>query len=744
MGLSSWGFEPVAPGPPARDRRARALPPPPAPPALDPGPARGPRDRGRRRVVVRHAGRVDLAVGPVKRLNAGHRRRRPAAGPRARRHHDPGGHLQQGRRAARRQARGADPPGPRQPRRPAGPGRRDVQRRRPAHRQAPRLAPARLQQQRRGQAADRDRPGARRPADRPALRRRREPGARRPPARRARPPSPARASSASWSRRRSCSCRCTTSSSSRASATTCRGSSSRPSPGKVGQVRKELADAARRRRRRALVLLRDRAVRPRDQADDRGVGRVQRAQRARRLAVRDLRAARHRLGPQQARHAAAPPGLPAVGDRHDAAGRGDGDRRARRRRRADRRRAGLAPRLQVRRRLPLGRVRDGRRPDRLVAERRRSPSPAGSSPRSSACSPRCAGSSRRRSLPRPCRPAALDREARAAVDPDVGASASRRSSWRSSSRSSRRARVVIGLVLLAAAVACLLPLALGGAIDRLRRLNRRSAHSSAALELALHQLGAQALAAARAGDRDDRRDRRLRRDVAPGRAREPAGRPRPASPTQLNAPADVWVTAAGAGSSIGTTSFAPARPAADRGGARRRARRAAAGGAARRRRRARLADRRSGRRAAAGDEHPGARRQRRARERAGRGGRLGVSSPRASPTGSASAIGDRFTLPSPHPLTLRVAAITTNLGWSVGRDRHRRRRLPPRLARTRDRRRLPGAGRARPLAGRGPAARSPPRSGSAPACASRPPAQRSARQSGSPRRASRGSARSRR
>jgi putative ABC transport system permease protein len=29
-------------------------------------------------------------------------------------------------------------------------------------------------------------------------------------------------------------------------------------------------------------------------------------------------------------------------------------------------------------------------------------------------------------------------------------------------------------------------------------------------------------------------------------------------------------------------------------------------------------------------------------------------------------VGDRFALPSPHPLTLRVAAITTNLGWSAG------------------------------------------------------------------------------
>ena len=38
-------------------------------------------------------------------------------------------------------------------------------------------------------------------------------------------------------------------------------------------------------------------------------------------------------------------------------------------------------------------------------------------------------------------------------------------------------------------------------------------------------------------------------------------------------------------------------------------------------------------------------------------------------------IGDRFTLPSPHPIVLRVAALSTNVGWPGRRPRHQRTRI---------------------------------------------------------------------
>ncbi|WP_027006669.1 ABC transporter permease [Conexibacter woesei] len=224
--------------------------------------------------------------------------------------------------------------------------------------------------------------------------------------------------------------------------------------------------------------------------------------------------------------------------------------------------------------------------------------------------------------------------------------------------------VVVGLVLLAGAVAGLLPLALGFAIDGLRRLNRRSSHSSAALELALHQLGAKrwrprALAIATTGAIAVFGAMSLQG----ARANLQGGLDQLSQ--QLNAPADVWVTAAGAGSSIGTTSFAP------RDLRRIETAPGVAGVAQQPAALLDVADERAWLVGAAAGAPPQVTSTQvldgnaaRANAQVASGGWAFVSKGLADRLGVG--IGDRFTLPSPHPVALRVAALTTNLGWSSG------------------------------------------------------------------------------
>jgi putative ABC transport system permease protein len=224
--------------------------------------------------------------------------------------------------------------------------------------------------------------------------------------------------------------------------------------------------------------------------------------------------------------------------------------------------------------------------------------------------------------------------------------------------------VVIGLVLMAGAVAGLLPLVLGQAIELLRRVNRRGSRSSAALELALHQLVAQrwrprALAIATTGAiavfgaMSLQGARANLQDGLTNMSR------------QINAPADVWVTAAGAGSSIGTTSFAQRdlrRIAAVPGVARVTPQPAAL---------LDIADERAWLIGAPAGVPPQITPTQvlqgnaaRANAQVAAGGWALVSQDLAHRLGVH--IGDRFTLPGPHPLAMRVAAITTNLGWSSG------------------------------------------------------------------------------
>jgi putative ABC transport system permease protein len=225
------------------------------------------------------------------------------------------------------------------------------------------------------------------------------------------------------------------------------------------------------------------------------------------------------------------------------------------------------------------------------------------------------------------------------------------------------AGAVVGLVLLGIAVACLLPLIVDAGVLTVERTNRRGP-SSAAIELALHQLrarrwrsrglaiatigaiavfGATALQGARLNLQHGLDD--LTRG--------------------LSAAADVWVTAPGAGSSIGTSSFAPRDlqrltpiPAVGRVDLYRAAL-------------LDVADHRAWVLAPPQtDRDAVARRQilegpaRSANTRLRGGGWATVS--RSLADALHLKLGQPFTLPSPVPVSLRLAAITTNLGWSSG------------------------------------------------------------------------------
>ncbi len=227
-------------------------------------------------------------------------------------------------------------------------------------------------------------------------------------------------------------------------------------------------------------------------------------------------------------------------------------------------------------------------------------------------------------------------------------------------------QAILGLVLLGAAAACLLPLALGAAIEGLERLNRaeRPHRSSAALELALHQL-------------------RARRWRARGLAIATTGAIAVFGATALqgarlnlqhglddvartlNGVTDVWVTARGAGSSIATTSFAPRDaqrleqlPSVAHVGLYRSS----------------LLDV-AGRRVWVMVPSPGDREMVPPGQvlkgsadslyrRLGEGGWATLSRGVADDLGVG--LNDRVTLPTPRPITVRVAAISTNLGWSSG------------------------------------------------------------------------------
>lgn len=222
---------------------------------------------------------------------------------------------------------------------------------------------------------------------------------------------------------------------------------------------------------------------------------------------------------------------------------------------------------------------------------------------------------------------------------------------------------VVGLVLLGAALACLLPAILRTTIAALERVNRRG-RSLPALELALHQLRAKrwrarGLAIATTGAIAVFGATALQG----ARANLQAGLNGVAQ--DLNQAADIWATAPGAGSSIGTTSFAP------RDAARLRALPAVAGVSLYRAGLLDIAEQRAWVVGAPTDERtpvPASQildgTAREAYPRLRSGGWATVS--RALADDLHLRIGQRFILPAPHPLALRLAAVTTNLGWSAG------------------------------------------------------------------------------
>jgi putative ABC transport system permease protein len=222
---------------------------------------------------------------------------------------------------------------------------------------------------------------------------------------------------------------------------------------------------------------------------------------------------------------------------------------------------------------------------------------------------------------------------------------------------------VVGLVVLGVAVACVLPTALRLTIAAMRRVNRLG-RSSAAVELGLHQLRSRrwrtrGLAIATIGavavfGATSLQGARL--NLQDGLTDLSAG---------LNAPADIWVTAPGAGDSIGTATFPPddtQRLATVPGVANIQLYRAAL---------LDVADRRAWILAPAdGEDGTPASRQildgppDRTARLLRHGGWATMSRALAGRLGVR--IGERVVLPAPQPITVRVAAITTNLGWSSG------------------------------------------------------------------------------
>jgi putative ABC transport system permease protein len=222
---------------------------------------------------------------------------------------------------------------------------------------------------------------------------------------------------------------------------------------------------------------------------------------------------------------------------------------------------------------------------------------------------------------------------------------------------------VVGLVALGLALVLLLPAILAGTIAALDWVGRRR-RSLVAVVLALQQLNAprwrtRALAIATTGAVAVFGATALQG----ARANLQDGLNRLAG--DLNAPAPIWVAPGGAGSATGTSPFAPTAT-------RTLARLPGVGGVELYR--AGLLDL-QGRRvwiigAVRGAPQPiprhqvlaGGLRQATARIRAG--GWITVSRELADDLGLA--VGDSYTLPGPRPITLRVAAITTNLSWASG------------------------------------------------------------------------------
>jgi putative ABC transport system permease protein len=223
---------------------------------------------------------------------------------------------------------------------------------------------------------------------------------------------------------------------------------------------------------------------------------------------------------------------------------------------------------------------------------------------------------------------------------------------------------IAALVLLLAALLLLLPAILVGTVGALEWVSRRRSRSVVAVELALPGLRARewrarSIAIATTGAVA------VFGAVALQGARANLQAGLGGVSTQLNAAADLWVSPYGPGSLLATDAFSPAvtRELAD-----------VPGVAALRGYRASfldVADRRAWVLAppsGAGPPVPGdqvlegSRRDVTARLRAG--GWATVSRALADALGAR--VGDTFVLPSPRPLRLRVAAITTNLGWTGG------------------------------------------------------------------------------
>lgn len=223
---------------------------------------------------------------------------------------------------------------------------------------------------------------------------------------------------------------------------------------------------------------------------------------------------------------------------------------------------------------------------------------------------------------------------------------------------------VVGLLLLAVTVTTSIPLALSATTWGMKRLNARGPTSSAALALALHQLNAhrwraRGLAIATTGAIA------VFGAMSLQGARANLQYGLDGLTTGINDVADIWVTAPGAGSAVGTTPFSPRNQ--ETVGA-------APGVAAVVGQPGGLLDV-AGRRVwvMGAPDRPGSPIKSaqlitgRASEVAARLRRTGwVTLSQALAGHLGLSVGDRLTLPTPRPLQVHVAAITTNLGWSAG------------------------------------------------------------------------------
>lgn len=223
---------------------------------------------------------------------------------------------------------------------------------------------------------------------------------------------------------------------------------------------------------------------------------------------------------------------------------------------------------------------------------------------------------------------------------------------------------VIGLVLLAVTVMTSIPLALAVTTTGLRRLNTRGPTSSAAVALALHQLSARrwrarGLAIATTGAIAVFGAMSLqgaRANLQYGLNGLTNG---------LNDVADIWITAPGAGSAVGTTPFSQQGLSTVSAVAGVRAVVGQPGGLLD------IANRRVWVIGAAEQLNSPVEQKQvvkgsstAAAARLREGGWATVSESLADTL--RVSVDDPLTLPTPHPLHVRVAAITTNLGWSAG------------------------------------------------------------------------------